>query len=786
MDIEIPGYQLIRTIGKGGMATVFLAKQSVLERKVALKVMSRALAEETAFGERFMREARIVSQLVHPNIVTVHEVGQHEGRYFLSMEYIDGHDLRTVGKKLDILGKIRVIEDIARALHYAGEKGYVHRDIKPENIMFRAVDGSAVLTDFGIAKAVKTDLSMTQTGTAIGTPHYMSPEQAKGKSVDHRSDLYSLGVVFYQLLVGRVPYDAETAVAIGIKHITEPLPVLPKAYEALQPILDGLLAKSVDNRYQSGLALLNDLRTIDVGSLKDAEREGQEGADGDALTVLSNTDFVDDEESQTDRFTIEFETNATVERPLPNVWPTIFAALFVLCAVLLFVYFSRPAVLEPVISNLEQKTQRYASKLSSEIERGSSYVEEKTKEYLPDPSTEVEVDAEASPRQSLAGALEKPGVSSEANVNPDADLASEPDNSDVASAENSSAEGFISADSNADIDAAAQDPSAEETAVIGAEANLGAADTEIKVVELIPLSALVAERDLLVERVKLDKASLPMLVDKLYEILNTYPSDADTNEMLKRIRSEREENLFEQAAKGKVDAVETLLAQDRRLFSQESEDARNLREREARSLLNRFALMSRAQQQLQEQKVTVPEGDNAVTTLERVLKSHPGYEPALELLNGISTAYLNEARAAFNSDDLARAQVAVQRSLKANSSNSEAQTLSLEIEQKVNQEQQLTRRLDQAKTYSEHGFLYTPEGANAYDEYQAALGIDAKNEQAQQGLENLVDQLSVQIWELVGEARFAEARALLMRPLQIAPDNERLLAMHAAINEAEP
>jgi len=134
MDIDIPGYTLLRTLGKGGMATVYLASQDVLERRVALKVMSRNLAEDSAFGARFMREAKIVSQLVHPNIVTVHEVGQHDGRYFLSMEYIDGHDLRTVRKNLDLAGK-----------------------------------------------AVENDLTMTQTGTAIGTPHYMSPEQAKGK-----------------------------------------------------------------------------------------------------------------------------------------------------------------------------------------------------------------------------------------------------------------------------------------------------------------------------------------------------------------------------------------------------------------------------------------------------------------------------------------------------------------------------------------------------------------------------------------------------------------------------
>ncbi|MEY4589502.1 MAG: hypothetical protein RL497_1578 [Pseudomonadota bacterium] len=275
MTPNIPGYRVVRTLGKGGMATVYLAVQDIFERPVALKVMAQGLTDDPAFGKRFFREARIVSQLVHPNIVTVFDVGVHEGVYYLSMEYIEGQDLKQARKHLNIKQKIQAVQDIARALEFAAQKGYVHRDIKPENIMISKADQRAVLMDFGIARAAETDLSVTQTGLAIGTPHYMSPEQAKGKAVDARSDLYSLGVVFYLLLTGKVPFDGDSAVAIGIKHITEALPALPEAQAPAAPIIQRLMAKLPGERFQQPaevVAALEELKTLmlDAPVLPDA------------------------------------------------------------------------------------------------------------------------------------------------------------------------------------------------------------------------------------------------------------------------------------------------------------------------------------------------------------------------------------------------------------------------------------------------------------------------------------------------------------------------------------
>jgi serine/threonine protein kinase len=262
-SIQINGYRITKILGHGGMATVYLAIQESFDRKVAVKVMSEQLSADPNFRDRFLQEAKIVSRLIHPNIVTVYDVGVINNHHYLSMEYIEGVDLKEKLSSISLFHLIKVIKEVALALDYAGRKGYVHRDIKPENIMVNNEDGRAVLMDFGIAKAFDSISEMTQTGTAIGTPYYMSPEQAKGKEVDWRSDIYSLGVVFFQVLTGQLPYRGDSAVAVGIMHLTDPIPKLPEYLQAVfQPIIDKLMAKVPDERYQNGEDIIKTLNEI--------------------------------------------------------------------------------------------------------------------------------------------------------------------------------------------------------------------------------------------------------------------------------------------------------------------------------------------------------------------------------------------------------------------------------------------------------------------------------------------------------------------------------------------
>ncbi|MDO3384063.1 protein kinase domain-containing protein [Gilvimarinus algae] len=283
--MEIPGYKIIDTLGEGGMATVYLAIQESFEREVALKVMSQQLSKDPSFGERFIREARIVSRLMHPNIVTVYDVGVHNGNHYLSMEYIPGEDLKDHRYTLALDQSLQVVRDVAKALDYAGRKGYIHRDVKPENIMIHAEDGRAVLMDFGIARASDVASGMTQTGTTMGTPHYMSPEQAKGAKVDPRSDIYSLGVVLFQLICGYVPFDADSAVAVGIMHVSDPVPQLPEHLAVFQPIINRALAKKRDERYQNGGELIADLDAIPASKIDEIKA---------AIAALPKVDEVDE------------------------------------------------------------------------------------------------------------------------------------------------------------------------------------------------------------------------------------------------------------------------------------------------------------------------------------------------------------------------------------------------------------------------------------------------------------------------------------------------------------
>jgi serine/threonine-protein kinase PpkA len=269
--IEIPGYRLLQTLGRGGMATVYLAVQESVQREVALKVMSTTLLGDAQFGERFLREARIAAKLRHPNVLQVHDVGVAGKHHYIAMEYLPGGPvLGRSGVPRDAAFALRVTREMAGALNYAGARGIVHRDIKPDNILLRE-DGAAVLTDFGIARA-SDNSRMTRTGAIIGTPHYMSPEQARGLPLDGRADLYSLGIVLHELLVGRVPYQADDSLAVGIMHITAPLPRLGEHLSDLQPLLDRMLAKDAAHRFQSGDEVVAAIEQIEGTALQSARR----------------------------------------------------------------------------------------------------------------------------------------------------------------------------------------------------------------------------------------------------------------------------------------------------------------------------------------------------------------------------------------------------------------------------------------------------------------------------------------------------------------------------------
>jgi serine/threonine-protein kinase PpkA len=259
----VPGFQIERKLAEGGMATVYLANQLSLDRRAALKIL-------TAFDDldhkaRFFNESRIIGSLNHRNIITIYDVGEVSGRAFISMEYLNGGDLasRIEAGCLDPCEALEIAAGIGDGLAFAHEQGIVHRDVKPANILFHR-DGTPILSDFGIATDVKLDARLTACGTTVGSPCYVSPEQAQGTATDGRTDVYSLGVVLYEMLVGQPPFEESSAIETMAAQITVPPPCLPERLQACQPLLDRMLAKSAEERFQSAGEMVDAIRNVQI------------------------------------------------------------------------------------------------------------------------------------------------------------------------------------------------------------------------------------------------------------------------------------------------------------------------------------------------------------------------------------------------------------------------------------------------------------------------------------------------------------------------------------------
>src|SRR5947209_647898 len=260
-------YRLEARIGTGGMSTVFRALDETLQRQVAIKLMNREVSSDSDQLERFRREARAVAQLSHPHVVGVIDAGEDEGRPYIVFEYVEGETLK---ERIRRLGRLPIPEavayciEIARALGAAHARHIVHRDVKPQNVLIDE-EGRAKVTDFGIARTLDEE-GLTADGRVLGTTDYVAPEQALGHGVTGQSDLYSLGVVLYEMLTGEVPFKGESQVAVAMKHVREEVPNIqsqrPEISSALAAVLDTATAKRLDERYGDDAALIADLEDV--------------------------------------------------------------------------------------------------------------------------------------------------------------------------------------------------------------------------------------------------------------------------------------------------------------------------------------------------------------------------------------------------------------------------------------------------------------------------------------------------------------------------------------------
>lgn len=290
---EFAGYTIVSRLGRGGMATVYLAREAGIDRLVALKVMPEDLVDDAHFGARFEQEARIIASLDHPGIVPLYRFGVHDGVPWMALRYVDGGDLASrLSQPLPTEQAVRVLRAVATALDYAHRHAVVHRDLKPQNVLLTR-DGAAYLADFGVAKLLEGSTRLrTITGGFVGTPAYMAPEQALGETVSSRTDVYALSVICFQWLTGQLPYDADTPAAVLLKHVESPLPApaLARLSPAIADVLRRGLAKQPRKRPATASALVDALeralatgpahRTLRPSPLRALRRSARKTLDG--------------------------------------------------------------------------------------------------------------------------------------------------------------------------------------------------------------------------------------------------------------------------------------------------------------------------------------------------------------------------------------------------------------------------------------------------------------------------------------------------------------------------
>jgi serine/threonine-protein kinase PpkA len=246
---EVPGYELKKFLGSGAAADVFLAVDMKRSRLAAVKVMTRSRFAENVAVKRFIKEAQTISSLHHPNIVRVYEAGKSGGLRYMAMEFFPESLKQRIQtrKRINPNEALTIANQVASALFYAHSRGFIHRDVKPDNIMFRR-DGTPVILDFGIARVLESTTQLTRSGMSMGTPRYMSPEQLNARRVDGRSDIYSLGVVLFEMLSGSPPFKGSHTMTVIMKHVTEPIPPLPEELAAYRPLIDRMMAKERGKR----------------------------------------------------------------------------------------------------------------------------------------------------------------------------------------------------------------------------------------------------------------------------------------------------------------------------------------------------------------------------------------------------------------------------------------------------------------------------------------------------------------------------------------------------------
>ena len=732
--MQIPGYKIERKLGQGGMAEVYLAIQESLGRQVALKITSPWQSQDPVFRERFMQEGRIVATLNHPNIVTIHEIGQVGEQYFIAMEYVSGKSLtEKIREGMTFEESVQTIKRVARALAYAHNGGFLHRDIKPSNILFRD-NQYAVLADFGIARALtEDDTRLTQTGMSPGSPAYMSPEQVNGLNLDARSDQYSLGIVFYEMLTGERPYVGNSATATAILHLTAPVPQIPHPYESLQPIFDRLLAKTPEERFPDEEALIQALDEPDSVEFKPRTE-----SDSQAATVLARTQ-VRMEKTRVATSVVQGSTGSKgVKGDDSRKWllRAGAAGLGIVAFVGAMFWFQtdhlaqddNPDVIaslpadeakKPVIQETDSKGAESApTSVEEPVETQPVDAESKTNP-MPEPNRPSVVSSNPqepmdSKQADIASKVAPmPGLNGQASNTPDIQASDESSTTKMK---------------------AAQEPafSEEQPDLSDIQKHTDAPTVNIK-----------AEATQASESSK-EPTRLPEVGEQDNQIVAA-PMESD---------KEPEEDLNAQESAGAE-------------ISQDGE--------KDESLTNMLAV---ADEQMAAERYMEPAGDNAFETYTEVLAEEANNETAIQGLSQIAEYYEQQARLKQAAGEFEQSLSLLNLALKAAPKNARLITLNNEVSvqyEKQQTRQQIDSLMQKAKSQMAHQLLARPKGNNAYESYQAILALDAGYQPAQKGIQEIANRYQQFAQNKSQAGEISAGLAMVDRGLEVAPEHAGLL-----------
>jgi serine/threonine-protein kinase PpkA len=763
IDLKIPGFDLDKEIGEGGMARVFLGIQTSLGREVAIKVMKRELTEVAGgedFQARFLHEGQMLAKLIHPNIVPIHDIGQTEDSFYMAMEYLKGGNLceRMAEEGLSVAEVIRICTQIAHALETAHQNKIIHRDMKPANIMFRD-DLTPVLTDFGIAKQTDSEHSLTKTGMVIGTPYYMSPEQITGKAVDGRADLYSLGVMFYELLVGHLPFQAEEPLALAMQHVQEEPPPLPESVIELQPIMDKMLAKNADDRFQSMLEFCQAVRELVMSEASFAAK-----LSGD--TKLFDSDQFSDPRygsggmNMPDRVT---RANKRVKQGKKGFGWKLPAVAMVVIAIGAALFYLKPWVAD---SGLTDKQERAVKNL---LTRVNGYL---SVNQIDEPDG---ANAVASLRQVLSIAPNYPdaleaGRQIAEYYEIDAQLAL--DAGELELAQEELTKGLeLAPESQALLDLKAQ----VDTVLVGRQ-------NRAKITELLASAQEFEKSKQLIEPDTGNAYLSYREVLKLDPVNET--ASMGLNEIQKTLVGTAEATL----ATGDFSKTRSQVEIANRLYPKSSLVAGVNQKLFAQQQLAQAqeevkALLARAKQQLDSEQFIEPQGGNALDSYQRVLALQSGNAVASAGLQSIADHYNRLAKRALDQGDFGASLELAYSGLRAVPDNAALLAIQDTATKSLGTvDREVQQYLQQADRLAQSG-RFLPPGDNAMDSYKQVLQRDASNQHATQAIARMPDQIITAVEQFQRRRQFNRAMVLLTAANNSFPKNQRFGQLNAAISK---